>query len=134
MTTTFQHSANGNQVTWEVINSQPVVNLTHRDNCRKVATLARHLIKNEVCNNLSDAMAVAWNYVKGDQDLTFVSFKTVSGQIKNRVVYTNVSEYYTPTGTGRPTKPGQTLFVDFAKWLCGEKSFIISTYNIIEQF
>lgn len=132
MTTTFQHSTTSTQVTWEVITDNNVT-LTHRDTCRKVACLAQHLIKNAVCQNLSDAMKMAWVMVKAQPELTYVTFKTVKGEIKHRVVMTNWSTMIKIKGTGRPSKPGQVLFADVAKYIA-DIPCIISTYEIIEQF
>lgn len=78
----------------------------------------------------ADSMKLAWTMINGTaQNFTFVSFTKNNGTVTNRVVSEDLKTYWTPTGTGRPMKEGQVLFVDLGKYVVTGENFLISTYS-----
>ena len=78
----------------------------------------------------SFAMKFAWSMVK-ESGSTFelVTAVKINGTVTRRVVSSNICEYYEVKGTGRPVKPGITLFVDLGKFAAEATSFIISFHD-----
>lgn len=77
-------------------------------------------------------MIRAWIIVKQEfADLALLTFEKNDLTKCTRVVSPNWSKYHTPTGTGKPTKPGLTLFADMGKHFVGHNC-IISTYRVLD--
>lgn len=95
----------------------------------KAIVLANQLRRYEKLS-LSDALRYAWSVVKAETSAVLLTFKTTAQKVCKRLVYSDWSKFYTPTGNGRKSKPGQRLFADVAKVECGLPA-IISTYTIL---
>lgn len=100
----------------------------------KAMTLAAGIMKNQPEITRSEALKMAWRWVKKANDmLLFLEATKVNGTITKRIVRDNWSEVNEVKGTGRPLKEGQRLFVDVAKALAGRHNTTVSFYqkNII---
>ena len=96
---------------------------------RKVFIYAHGLRKNNPNLNLSTALKLAWSFIKANPTVKVLTFKKVkSDKLTNRIVSENWQQFHTVTGTGRPLKEGQKLFVDLTKVATGKRP-IISTYQ-----
>ncbi len=92
---------------------------------RKVMLLSSQLRKHYKSHGIqlsrSELMEFSWRFIRSHQDSVFAMyFKKYDkkGQVKEyarRLVYVDTTGHITFTGTGRPLKPGQRLFVDVAR-------------------
>lgn len=90
----------------------------------KIVTFANRYRKLTGCSQ-SEAFSYAWAFVREFQnDLFLLTAKSVKGQVSSRVVFQDWNAFNEVKGTGRPTKPGQRLFVDAAKMKAGVPSTI----------
>jgi len=98
-----------------------------------VNQLAAQLRKLNANETRSTSMRKAWATIKAAGKAAVITFKTVKDEIKRRVVCCDWQQFYTPTGTGKPTPAGLQLFADLAKVAAGVQNPIISAYqsNII---
>jgi hypothetical protein len=74
-----------------------------------------------------DACTIAW-YMVHKHETSKVSFFTVDGNLRKRVVMKKFTDYYTPVG-GRPSPEHVTVMVDTAKWAAEEDNFVISAHT-----
>lgn len=96
----------------------------------KAATFANQLKKLNPSLSMSDCFRYAWDYLRHHKDALLLTFKTVKGEIKKRLVSSDWSKFQAPTGNGRAKKEGLHLFADLAKFETGLPC-LISTYQII---
>jgi hypothetical protein len=93
----------------------------------QVMKLANQIHKHNPSEGRSKATKIAWSIVKSG-NFEFVRFTKVSGEVSERFIDRNWTEYYAPKGSGRSAKPNQVICVDLAKQAAG-KYGIISFYQ-----
>ena len=97
---------------------------------RKVMVFASQIYRwNKSWLTWGEAMAYAWSEIRQQPEAQLVTFEKNDGSVSSYVVLTNWKEYVEVKGTGRPTKPGQILFVDLARLQSGFRNPTISTYR-----
>jgi len=96
---------------------------------RQKAMVLAHQIVRHTGFDFGYAQKLAWAYIKRTPLTWLVKFTKTNGETVNRVVHWNWRDYYTPKGTGRPTKPGQILYADASKKLLGASNPTGSTYH-----
>ena len=92
---------------------------------KKALIIANALIK--AGTERKAAFTQAWKEVK-EKATKLLSFTTTKGEDKIRVVASNISEFFTPKGTGKKRPEGLHIFADMAKVITGKPYVIISAY------
>lgn len=81
----------------------------------------------------SEAMKMAWEYIRSKPDAYLVTFEKVSkrsrGEITTRIVSRNWTNYQEPKGGRSNTKPGQVIVADLAKHFTQQSNCVISYYQ-----